>query len=304
MRRLIGCARGSRAGGYAGVITIVATLLAAAPASASGRLSPVARQDFGRGVNVSLPATYAVPLDSKVKPTHELDAALMGSSFAHSADGMEDDPVGRAILAFMRAPREWSRVQLPQRIQATIPGAEVYVASGSENVRCMIAVRAGQTYVLPLEMNVLLWDCGMKFRNKDVPAWTPVAIYLGVAAGRAELARIGPTWRYSGREFKPSADSILLGLKSLVPPLEVGEIRTELSSRQQPADEFRVYGPGYVRKVSATFRLAGQSQRADIWTSGGNGAGGRVFPDVIGGPGIELGGLVMPGSPGDTNSDY
>ena len=277
----------------AGMLAVAAVLVLSATAFTSCGQSTTARGKLSQDGSVSYPATYAVPLDNTSVLTRKMDTALtrIVLGCVNDPGWADDNPQRRNLQRFLAGRREWARVSLPQRVSDVVAGAEVYLAKGDGNTRYMVAERGGHVYMLPRQMNKLMSDCGVAFRNEDVPEWTPVVIYFAAATARFHL--YSSAQPVATDQPGPPADLVVQGSEPLVPPLVVQDIRTTLSVRDQSLNP-GIAGAGYVARVSASYTMTGETRRVDIWTRGGDRAGGRVYPSTLSGTSLDLDDLEAP----------
>jgi hypothetical protein len=160
-----------------------------------------------KAVPESYPAVYVEQILDTLTDGRDVQAVYLRSATAWAASGTRN---GRPILVPSGQWR-WCRVAAHPLLSKAIPGAVFYMvvrnrddegALGSElDWDLLVAIRDGESYLLPWDLGQLLWDSGMKFRNSDVPVWARVGAVIWSWAYRADIGG----WR--SRDLP--ADSVL-----------------------------------------------------------------------------------------------
>jgi len=128
----------------------------------------------------SYPAVYLEKLadaSAEAQKVEGLYARILNANL----EKLDDEDRAEVSMNIPQEPRQWYRVQAHPFLSKVLPEVKFYIVAGSQGYDpCgpksdwLIAFRDTSWYGLPGGLNQLLYDCGMRFRDEDVPVWAKV----------------------------------------------------------------------------------------------------------------------------------
>jgi hypothetical protein len=125
----------------------------------------------------SYPAVYLEKLadaSAEAQKVEGLYARILNANL-EKLDAEDREEVSMGIP---QEPRQWYRAQAHPFLSKALPEVKFYIVAGSQGYdpygpksNWLIAFRDTSWYELPGGLNQLLYDCGMRFRDEDVPVW-------------------------------------------------------------------------------------------------------------------------------------
>ena len=151
-------------------------------------------------------------------------------------------------------PKHWYRAETHPLLAAVLPGVSFYLVDRERfpdprldngDWAYVLAIRQGKSYLLPNDLNQLLFDAGMRFGNSDVPAWLNTGALVWAAVYRHYLLGVRqediPRGERSDFPFLPalSLDSLQYDATGTRTPrqkifMHVGERAIELRVMSDP----------------------------------------------------------------------
>jgi len=166
---------------------------------------------------------------------------------------------------FFELDEDWYIVGPHPYLAEVLPGVSFYLSPpgpsipGAGGTRFLFAVRGAKFYDMPDELNRLLYDCGMRFGNADVPVWARMLILLS----EARRSLIHPPW-HSSQEAWMRFMEVFYGKRPFIPEIAFEDVVLDTTTEESIRDFARV---GYVQEVRIRYRAGSITKETRILTS-------------------------------------
>ena len=252
-------------------------------------------------------ASYIVRLPAGSAASAAIDAAFLRYDDMwkwFKAPPLHDSSgVATRTRQFLGQPRTWGRVPLPADIKRDLGDVDVFVMTGGGNARMMRGVKGTRFYDLPMQLNQLAEDVGLRCTPGNVARVVRAYTFFLAVAQRL---RLHESFEEKVGHWDTAAliDSFFDGTKPLVPPYRVRVLDVIVSSYKGRGAKLSTYR-GSIGRVRAVVDWGDLVDTTSVEFASYDGFPGRSFPETwswgtyFDRPGLRLEGPRRPERRGD-----